>query len=104
MSTPYRRISVRSLAALVAILAAGLAASTWWEHRQQSQRAQAAQALPLGGPVIRETATAEGTILEVRMPVDPWRLGTTEVQTCYVWRDARVTTASLSCVSPTTPN
>lgn len=102
--TPYRRISFRSLATLVVVLGAGLAASSWWEHSKVTQRQQAFAALPLSGPVVREIATAEGTMLEVRMPVDPMRLGVTEVQTCYVWRDARVASASMSCVAPTTPN
>lgn len=102
--TPYRRISLRSLITLVALLGLGLAVSSWWEYRKQTERAQAFAALPLSGPVIRETATAEGTMLEIRMPVDQMRLGVTEVQTCYVWRDAKVTSASMSCVSPTTPN
>ena len=101
---PYRHISIPSLVALVAIMGAGLAASSWWEHQQTTKRQQAFSALPLSGPEIRETATAEGTMLEVRMPVDQIRIGLTEIQTCYVWRDAKTSTASLSCVSPTTPN
>lgn len=102
--TPYRRLSARSLVILVAVLGAGLAASSWWELRQQDQRSQAFSALPLVGPVVREIVTPEGNMLEVRMPVDQMRLGISEVQTCYVWRDARTPSASLSCVSPTTPN
>lgn len=102
---PYHRISFTSLATLVGILGLGLAASSWWEHQKQTNRQQQFAALPLSGPVVREIVTPEGNLIEVRVPVDPMQVGaSTEVQTCYVWRDARAPGASISCVSPTTPN
>ena len=100
----HRRVSLPALATLVGLLGVGLAASAWWELRQQEQRAKSFPAEQLVGPVVREIVTPQGTVLEVRMPVDPLRIGITEVQTCYVWRDARTPSASMSCVSPTTPN
>lgn len=104
MSAPYQRITLRSMVTLVAALGLGLAASAWWELREQDQRAKAMAAVPLQGPVMREIVTPQGTVLELRMPVDQMRLGITEVQTCYIWRDAQVLSASMSCVSPTMPN
>lgn len=102
---PYNRISLTSLATLVGVLGLGLGASSWWEHQKQTERQERFAALPLAGPVVREIITPEGTMLEVRVPVDPLQVGaSTDVQTCYVWRDARAPGASLSCVSPTTPN
>ncbi len=102
---PYRRISLSSLAVLIGVLGLGLGASSWWESQKIAKRQQEFAALPLLGPVVREMITPEGNLLEVRIPVDPLQVGaSTDVQTCYVWRDARVSSASLSCVSPTQPN
>jgi hypothetical protein len=101
----HRKVSLPALATLVGLLGVGLAASAWWELREQEQRDKAfPPSEQLVGPVVREIVTPAGTVLEVRIPVDPLRIGITEVQTCYVWRDAQTPSASMSCVSPTVPN
>jgi hypothetical protein len=100
---PYNRVSARSLVILVAALGAGLAAATWWEMRQQAQRPPTYIEQPLVAPVFRAMPTAEGTLLELRIPVDPLQLGVTTTRICYVWRDANVASASLSCPGDDAP-
>jgi hypothetical protein len=48
-------------------------------------------------PTFREINTPQGTLLEVRFPVDQLGVGFVETQVCYVWRDAALQTASLAC-------
>jgi hypothetical protein len=103
---PYRRLTASNLITLVSLCAAGLFASAWWEQRQQrsgssSTRSTAGQ---LVAPVFREMVTAHGNLLEMRVPVDPLRTGINDVQICYIWRDATVGSASLSCPGETVPH
>jgi len=95
---PYRRITLVNVAVLVALCAAGLAASVWWEQRQAPAAAATRQHVgEIVQPVFREMVTPHGNLLEVRVPVDPLQIGVSSIQICYVWRDASTGGASLSC-------
>jgi len=100
---PYSRVSVRSLVILVTGLGVGLAASALWEQYRRGQRPPTYIEQPLVAPVFRAMPTAEGTLLELRIPVDPLQLGVTTTRICYVWRDANVASASLSCPGDDVP-
>lgn len=94
---PYRRITASNAITLVAVCAAGLFASAWWAERQQAQARPMAVVGEIDQPVFREMATPHGTLLEMRVPVDPLQVGVNSVQVCYIWRDALSPGASLSC-------
>lgn len=75
----------------------------WSDHqeagREERRTARAASvATDLSRPpTFREIDTPQGTLLEVRFPVDQLGVGFVETQVCYVWRDAALQTASLAC-------
>jgi hypothetical protein len=104
---PYRRLSASNLITLGALCTAGLFASAWWDQRQQQHSATRSTHTSggyLAAPVFREMVTAHGNLLEMRVPVDPLQTGASDVQICYVWRDATSGSASLSCPGETVPN
>lgn len=87
----------------LAIGAAGVAWYVYNQHQGQQSRERAAARRAAGAsqlaaaPTMRKIATPEGTLIEMRVPVDTYGLGIIEHQTCYVWRDATAPSASLSC-------
>lgn len=103
MQKPYRRFTASNVITLASLCAAGLFASAWWAQRQQAQAASAPAVAEIVQPVFREMATPHGTLLEMRVPVDPLQVGVTSVQICYVWRDALSDSASLSCPGESWP-
>lgn len=98
MSTPYyRRITWQNLALPVACLVASLFAMAWWELRTAQPAKPPTTATGLVGPVVREIITSHGTLLEIRTPYDPYKLGIPAERICFVWRDGSSTQTSLDC-------
>ncbi len=101
---PYRRLTIANLLLPVAILAAATFAYAWWELKTAAEKEpmhinMAKVPGELAAPVFREFVTPEGTLLEMRVPYDPLQIGISTERTCWIWRDARTPTASLSCPS-----
>jgi hypothetical protein len=102
----------RSAPAWVGALVLAAAAGAWFLYgdyrdqraaqRRQQRQAQTAADLN-AAPAVREIVTPHGTLLEMRVPTDPFALGIVEHQLCYVWRDAQMRTASISCPNAPLP-
>lgn len=105
---PYARLNLANAAVLAGVCLAGLALAYGWERIfPSSTTAPRLQAAPDGNqvPMFREIRTPQGTLLEMRVAVDPLGIGLHELQTCYVWRDAVVTgSASISCPQAPAPH
>lgn len=101
---PYQRINVKNVAALLLICAAGLAFAVVInsDRHQSAARSTSAFTQETTPNVTKTTALPEGDLLQIQIPHDPLGLGINEVQTCWVWRDAKLQTASLSCPAPAT--
>ena len=98
-----------ALAAVIAVVAAGLV-YPWWQERQEAMRKRAeadaremqrraalAKAPP--GPLKPRVFEIQGTrsqMLELSIP-QPELLGLSSVQKCYVWRDAELQAVTMSC-------
>ena len=101
---PYRRITMKNVGVLVLLCASGLAFAAYLQ--QKDTKFHGAVQAPSGTmetPYVSSKAVMEeGELLQVQVPHDPLAIGITEIQTCWVWRDAKLSTASISCPAPPT--
>lgn len=65
-------------------------------QREKSESAKYSTTMA-NGPSTKTWSTPEGTLVEIIIPVDRYKVGVLELQRCIVWRDAKIAAVQLYC-------